>query len=816
MVYRYSWIAGAAALVFAFTGLNDLLRPTGSGTKWQFIVIAALVLGATITWTALSYRAHPIIVILLNLVAMSIAVTRIAAPEGTSGLIPGNDTLVALRDHLGRALELIRTGIEPVQPLPGIVIIVAVVFWVTGMLLTWGLMRGHPYLALVPPLVLALQFATMDRNRTGLLRTLVFLVVVAGSIIAVTTDERDQAAGRMARPGQAPGLRNRLAPSALGLLGMTLAISVVGTGVMAGLVPFDGVLPWRTATGLTSDFYGGIAYNPFIGIQRSLVTQSDTPVFLAQITGDVPPEQVYFRLVTMETYKGSQFHADKPTVVDLETRPWEERGNRFAGPTANVTTSVQIERLTMDWLPETYVPTSFSADGDVERIVRVRQADGSLRLEGDITYQGLTYTVESEVPQPDMAALATGADGELSPAFALAAEEEEQVPDPKVVPIREEPADAEVYLQLPDDLDEGIAELAREQTANLATNYEIGIALESWFHSPEFQYSTDVRTGHDAADLATWLLDEEATGFYHTGYCENFATAMAVMARTLGVPSRVVLGFTPGEPTGQENVVVVRDRNAHAWVELWIPSQGWMRFDPTPRGDGLNPSTYGLAETQLGFSLTSYLDVPDPDPITGQNPLVRMPQPFDDRTPVFGGGDTDTTSGGLSVPGWITSIFPYGIVAILLLGAIPTVKWWRRRRRMKRLESGDITAAWEDIVARLSDLGERPSPAATPRELAASVDGSMLPLAVVYGRSVYGPEGSIEESHIETATRSLADTRSILADRYGLGQRLVAAYRPTSIIPSRIKRTAVRMKPNRNGSRTNGNGTSNGSQRNGG
>ncbi len=677
MVYRLSWLAGAASLLFALSGLGGLLRPTNDGTQWQLIVLAALILGATVTWTALSYRAHPIIVVALNLLGISIAVARIAAPETTSALMPTGETLSALSVELERAMALIRTGIEPVQPIAGIVIVLAVVFWVAGVLLTWGLMRGHPYVALVPPLVLSLQFATMDRTRTGWVRIAIFLVVVAASVVAVTIDERDQSAGRMSGAKPHRNSSTRLAPSAAGVLGITLLLSVTATGFMAGMVPYDGVLPWRSATGLTSDFYGGIAYNPFIGIQQSLVSQSDAPVFLAEITGDVPASEVYFRLVTMETYDGGQFFADKPRVIDLDNRPWEDGDNGFAGPTGEVTTTIQIERLRMDWLPETYVPDSFSSEADIADDVRVRQADGALRLEGNLSYQGLTYTIESLVPQPDIAVLATDEDGRLSPAFRQAASEQ-TVPQPVVAPARPEPADVEIYLALPDDLDAGIAEEAIRLTDNLTTNYEVGLALESWFHSDAFAYSTDIEPGHGATDLASWLLDADSPN-YHIGYCENFATAMAVMARTLDVPSRVVLGFTPGEATEQENVVVVRDRNAHAWVELWIPTQGWVRFDPTPRGDGINPSTFGLAEDQLGFSLTNYLDVPDTEPVAVQSAPLPRPE-FGEDIPEFNGDGSADTSSGLSIPSWITTTVPYAVALLLLVGGIPTVKWWRRRR----------------------------------------------------------------------------------------------------------------------------------------
>jgi transglutaminase-like putative cysteine protease len=608
----------------------------------------------------------------------------------------------------------------------------------------------------------------------------------------------------MAGKKRQPKLGSKLAPAAAGLLGVTLFASVLATGAMAGLVPYDGVLPWRSATGLTSDFYGGVAYNPFIGIQQSLVSQSSTPVFLAGIIGDVPGEEVYFRLVTMETYNGGQFFADKPTVVDLDTRPWEEPANAFAGPTADVTTTIQIERLRMDWLPEAYVPSSFSGQDSVVREVRVRQNDGALRLEGNLSYEGMIYTVESSLPQPDIAVLATGPNGQLSPAFEFAATEQ-RVPDPVIVPLRPEPADVDQYLALPEELDEGIADEAGRLTANLTTNYEIGLALESWFHSDAFAYSTDIEPGHGATDLAAWLLNPDSPN-YHIGYCENFATAMAVMARTLDVPSRVVLGFTPGEATEQENVYIVRDRNAHAWVELWIPTQGWVRFDPTPRSDGINPSTFGDAEDELGFALTNYLDVPAPDPINVQSSPLPRPDFGEDEFPDFNAsGGANAGEGGLSVPAWVKTAAPLAVLLLAGIGGIPTIKWWKRLRRMRRLEDGDIAAAWEDIVSRLTDLGEAPSPVATPHQIAQSVDHAMMPLATVYGRSIYGPEDAISARHINTAVESLDQTRSRLVTRHSAGRRLVAAYRPASIIPDRAREIFRKMRFNgTNGYRNNG------------
>lgn len=358
---------------------------------------------------------------------------------------------------------------------------------------------------------------------------------------------------------------------------------------------------------LDGDFYGSVSYNPFIGINQSLLSDADAPLFGVRVDGDVTADQIYFSLLTMETYRGGHFSASPPEVVLLEDENWIQGGQEFAGPTEPIIVDIEILRLRMDWLPSAPTPRDFASTSALEDEIRVRTDDGALHIDAGLTFEGMNYQVRSDLPQPDVAALAVGEDGQLSPVFVEAAAAGEDVPQVSAVTWREEPEDAAKYLELPDDLDVGIASLARQQTRNLETSFEKGIALESWFRSAAFRYSA-AEPGNDTSNLAAWLLDPDIPD-YRLGYCENFATSMAVMARTLGIPSRVVLGFTPG--TAQSNgTIVVRDRNAHAWVELWMPAQGWVRFDPTPRDDDVNPATYEIFESSLGFPITDYLDIP--------------------------------------------------------------------------------------------------------------------------------------------------------------------------------------------------------------
>jgi transglutaminase-like putative cysteine protease len=149
-----------------------------------------------------------------------------------------------------------------------------------------------------------------------------------------------------------------------------------------------------------------------------------------------------------------------------------------------------------------------------------------------------------------------------------------------------------IYLQLP-KLDSRVAELARQITARSQTPYDKTITLETYLRS-RYTYTLTL-TGKPGDDpLAHFLFETRA------GHCEYFASAMAIMLRTLGIPTREVNGFLPGEYNDLGEDYIVRASDAHSWVEVYFPGTGWMTFDPTPPG----------AESQGGFfaRLGQYMD----------------------------------------------------------------------------------------------------------------------------------------------------------------------------------------------------------------
>jgi len=785
MVYRFSWIAGLATIAFSFWELTQLLRPSVATTRWEFVVLAGFLLGSTITWIAVSYRLHGALVILLNAAVLFLGASRYLAPEHTLVIVPTPDGFGIIGREMAQAWDLIQFGVEPVLPFPGLIVIVTGLFWTLGALLVWGLLKSRPFVALIPPLVVALQLATVDRVPTGLGRIAAFILLVAAAIMAVNADERDVGAGRMVRVGNWPGRTStRPAPSALALLAGTIVAALFLVGLLNPLVPRDGLMTWRTSSGLTGGFYGSVSYNPFVSIQKGLAANSETVVFRASIEGDVDPEEVYFRLLSLETYGGGQWYATNGAELSSINEPvWEVSEQAYVGPKSSVEATVLIEALGQDWLPAPYAPVQVTAaTSRLESSIRVREVDAALAIPGSRTAAGDSFTVVSAVPALDVAALASTGAGVLSPLFATAAGADELVPTPVADLVSRELEDRERYVELPSDIDGRIGTAARSVTANLQTPFEQGLALEKWFREAGgFTYSTDVTPGHEADTLASWLFDEDNPD-RRVGYCEQFAASMGVMARTLGIPTRIVLGFTPGTRLlPDSNQVIVRDKNAHAWVELWIPTQGWVSFDPTPRSDGANPSpTFSTLENELGFDVTAYLaDVPAPPPIEAGGAVIPQGDRPTESNPFFGGGgDADPGPG---LPSWVAFAVAMAIILLLLTAALPMFKWIRRRRRMRRLEQGDVTAAWEDIVTRLGDFGSPPSPANTPLEAAAEVDEAMRPLAMVYTRSLYSDSGSSSASELTVATESLRRTRATLDDRHTLTQRVVARYRLGSV-----------------------------------
>ena len=136
------------------------------------------------------------------------------------------------------------------------------------------------------------------------------------------------------------------------------------------------------------------------------------------------------------------------------------------------------------------------------------------------------------------------------------------------------------YLQLPDQLDPRIPELAQQIAGSETTPYLRALAIERYL-STRYQYTLQLPSQPPADPIADFLFHRRR------GHCEYFASSMAILLRTLGIPSRIITGFRGAQFNQLNANYIVRASDAHSWVEAYIPGAGWTTFDPTPAGDAV-------------------------------------------------------------------------------------------------------------------------------------------------------------------------------------------------------------------------------------
>jgi transglutaminase-like putative cysteine protease len=260
---------------------------------------------------------------------------------------------------------------------------------------------------------------------------------------------------------------------------------------------------------------------------------------------------------------------------------------------------------------------------------------------------------------------------------------------------------------VPQRTPKSIKDLTNEITAGAHGNqFEAAVLLQQWFRSGGgFTYSTENARGSGMPALEDFLVKNRS------GYCEQFATGMALMARILHIPARVGIGFLPGQ-AGKDGEYTVRMHDMHAWPELYFQGYGWIRFEPTPAArvastpnwtvaagpDPTTPSTApSVAPTTPGGD--SSFDKPNQDPDL----------PADSGVLIVDSGNW-FTNGGARVIGIV--------LAVIVLLCIPwLIRTLTRRKRFSR-PPGRISAEglWAEIRDTSRDLGLDWSDIATPRQ----------------------------------------------------------------------------------------------------
>jgi transglutaminase-like putative cysteine protease len=313
---------------------------------------------------------------------------------------------------------------------------------------------------------------------------------------------------------------------------------------------------------------------------------------------------------------------------------------------------------------------------------------------------------------------------------------------------------AERYTQLPASTPDRVAARAANVTAaaDAETPYEKAVAVEAHLESSKRYSLTVEQPEGDVADAFLFEMD--------AGYCTYFATTMVTMLRAEGVPARFVTGYTPGERADGE--FVVRGLDSHAWVQVYVPGEGWVRFDPTPASPRESAERARLSEARQSGepgvdTATSGTPTPTPTPTGGDGTAATDTAQAPTGNASIGTGDSGAVGGtvpqrttiddGFELPSTETLAF-WGVVLVGVGAAVRRTgaggrvvrAVWLRRRGPRRDPDADAVRAFERLVYLL-ERQERPRrPGETPRAFVRSVtdDGRAARALATYERARYG------------------------------------------------------------------------------
>jgi transglutaminase-like putative cysteine protease len=628
------------------------------------IVVAALL--STFIAAVLRRRNVPLpVAALVSAAILSVVVVLRYAPGTTTlGIIPTSDSWETLRLLASDGIQQFRDLRAPVPDLPSFVAFAMIGAWAMAFLTDWGAQRLQ--LAFEPVLPGGLLFVFSAVLGSGDRRTISTLVF-AGAVLAWAVVQRTE---RLA--GGAPWLNSdqKRGPATIARNASIVAVAALVVGVAVGPrlpgADEEELFYWRSRTDPTRT-----VVSPFVEIGDRLVDQKDTPLFT--VTADRP---AYWRVAGLDTF--DEENAAWSTRLTFEDADGALPGQRNeSGDSIVLTQDITIQNLSAIWLPAAFAPSEIiESDDDVTwntdtASLAIGRGDGDSERNSD----GLRYEVESVLPLFDADEL-RGADPFVPAGIA------------------------ERYLVVPDTLSARVVSEAREITSGAETNYDRAIALQNHFRQFDYSLSLSARTG----DPIEQFLDERV------GFCQQFSGTFAIMARVLGLPTRVAVGFTWGDPiAGQENTYQVTGRHTHAWPEVWFEDFGWVAFEPTPgRGAPDAGSHTGVSEQQDSL-VQETLDTPAPEsdpadaePLDSTQNIEDILPDFDEQGSAGSGGGTGG-DGGLPGPSWAW----FGLALVLLASGVgPLIHRIQRRRRASRAvtPTDRVSVLWADTADDLADF----------------------------------------------------------------------------------------------------------------
>lgn len=710
---------------------------------------------------ALPRRADPIstLALLIGIVAASLPLARVIAPDMWMWGVLGIATAILAAGYLARRARLRAPAVAAIELAVGVGILTlvflrdtaflwiiplagsfeqaasytttaiaaiersaapmeattALSFFVVAGVALFTIAVDHVALTTRMPLLAAIALVTVSLIPTVVVPTgvnLGWFVLLASAIVALlwadTRSRRTQ-----------PGSRTR---GGMWVAGAPAVAATIGAGAIVVTLIVAPALPHTLARGLPGT--GSARIDPSLSLGEDL--RQPDPIEVLRVRSDAPLPP-YLRVATLSGFDGATWEPDKTNRVPLENpRAFGSVGTDAGIEVGRYTATIDIVGLDSPWLPVPFPAVEVSGLQGEWSAMPINRTVSSTSS-GTV---GQSYVVTTAAPEPTL----------------------DEIRDATATPARGQ----EETIALPDDLPAVIAQTAREVTAGTQNDYDALEALQDWFRGPDFRYSLDapVRDGFDGTgvDAVASFLDVRA------GYCVHFASAFALMARTLGMPTRIVVGYLPGSATGEkiegQDVRSVSSTQLHAWPEVRFEGIGWVAFEPTK---SLGTPTDIGGQRQPEETDPDASPSPTPRPTSSASPRPTStssarPDLPDEATPLTPGQRSTATLG------W--SAVGAGLVALLLTPA--TIGFVRRQRLRAAARSGDAAAAWTLLASDTRDLGIRVSESDTPRMFAdrlrdehgvAEDDLAVLVSAIEHAS--YAPGSTADSAH--TAGRAHAN-----------------------------------------------------------
>jgi transglutaminase-like putative cysteine protease len=735
---------------------------------WLAPVVAASVLPHVLVRFALRRRWSTLRATLVVGAAGILLAMWVVVPGATAAGIPTPHALAELARAANGGAETLRAASAPV-PASGSALLLALgACWVLAATAAWLAQSQDSTLgAVVPPLVLFVVVAALGEG-PWLWTTVVFAVAAGAFLLAqhehLATPGRSWATARHRRRGRALAA------------GVVIGAAAVTAGAVVGPnLPGAESRGWMDYRDIgargRSDL---VLVSPLVDIRAQLTDPSPVPLFA--VTADRP---AYWRLIGLDRFDGRVWG------LSGSSRPAREGlGARPPGRATRLQQTYELRGLDRHLLPAAYRPVVLCAKAPcLEPTADFGGAsvvDDSSTLVAEGSTVGAAYTVVSEVPSPtaaDLQAARRPPLGRMTTFTALPPDFPSQVRDTAVSVVSD---------------------------AGAVTDFARLRALQDWFRSPaNFTYDLNVSSGHADNDILHFLR-------VRRGYCEQFAGTFAAMARALGYPARVAVGFTPGTLDPASGKYEVTGREAHAWPEVYLDGAGWISFEPTPGRFEPSPNDHTGTGAQgpvarVGDDDTTSTTTAADDGASATTGAPRSLPPGADVSlgspPPVSGDDRVAPWAVLAVVAAAALAAGIGLAGPRAVAQVRAVRLRRRRRRGGA--RARIHGAWDDAVDELARAGVPPRPTATPLEFA-------LRHAAAGGAGAAGAP-LVELARLETGARYApeepgdtdADTAWRHADRIAtaLGRRRLRARRGGSARagrgPARRGSHASRRRPSR-------------------